>query len=151
MYVYVCTSSTSEILVRVYHAVAKEAAQMFAPASVRRQRVTFTQHRSVGRLDVCTSIGGWLSTGEDKGDRGILLDAGYTTALSRLIEDAMMENARGNCDDSIRPLSLKCRPKNRPSISIFFAIFANTYATIHTHNSTPPFRIPLMYSSSLLF
>lgn len=82
---------------------------MFAPASVRRQRVTFTQHRSVGRLDVCTSIGGWLSTGEDKGDRGILLDAGYTTALSRLIEDAMMENARGNCGDSIRPLSLKCQ------------------------------------------
>lgn len=67
MYVYVCTSSTSEILIQVYHAAAKEATQMFAPANVRRQRVTFTQHRSVGRLGVCTSIGGWLSTGEDKG------------------------------------------------------------------------------------
>lgn len=103
MYVYVCTSSTSEILIQVYHAAAKEAAQMFAPANVRRQRVTFTQHRSVGRLGVCTSIGGWLSTGEDKGDRGILPGAGYTTALSRLIGDVMMENARGNCGNSARP------------------------------------------------
>lgn len=104
MYVYVCTSSTSEILVQVYRAAAKEAAQMFAPANVCRQRVTFTQHRSVGRLGVCTSIGGWLSTGEDKGDRGILPGVGYTTTLSRLIGDVMMENARGNCGNSTRPL-----------------------------------------------
>lgn len=71
-------------MVQVYHAAAKEAAQMFAPANIRRQRVTFTQHRSVGRLDVCTSIGGWLSTGEDKGDRGILPGAGNTTSVKSL-------------------------------------------------------------------
>ena len=54
-----------------FTAAAKEASQMFAPANVRHQRVTFTQYRSVGRLDVCTSIGGWLSTGEDKEDVGV--------------------------------------------------------------------------------
>lgn len=93
-------------MVQVYHAAAKEATQMFAPANIRRQRDTFTQHRSVGRLGMCTSIGGWLSTGEDKGDRDILLGTGYMTALSRLIGDVMMENARGNCGipTRLRPL-----------------------------------------------
>lgn len=138
MYVYVCTSSTSEILVQVYHAAAKEAAQMFAPANIRRQRVTFTQHRSVGRLGMCTSIGGWLSTGEDKGDRGILPGAGYTTTLSHLIGNVTMENTRGTqlyLYPSLSP-PLKCQRKNRPSISIFFVIFADMYASLQ-----PPLKI----------
>lgn len=92
MYVYVCTTSTSEISVQVYRAAAKEAAQMFAPADVRRQRVTFTQCHSVGRLGVCTSIGGWLSTGEDKGDRVYCLARVIRPALSKLERGMMIKN-----------------------------------------------------------
>lgn len=66
--VCVCITSASEISVRVYYAAAKEAAQMFAFANVRRQRVTFTQCRSVGRLDVHLSMVG-EGTGEDKRNR----------------------------------------------------------------------------------
>lgn len=97
---------------------------------VRRQRVTFTQCRSVGRLGMCTSIGGWLSTGVDKGDRtGILPDV----TIWRLTGDVMMENARGKslslsvCNILFLSPPLKCHRKNRSSISIFFTILCTMH------------------------
>lgn len=70
---------------------------MFALADVARVNA-FTQpphcpscalHRACARARACTSIGGWLSTGEDKGDRGV-----YCLPARRLVIRQRLHGAR---------------------------------------------------------